>query len=113
LFYCQSKQLLQELNERYPAYVEFRKNLDRVNNRLSGIIWYDQVKPDTPVKQRSSILSLLLHIGLGFCSQGMNAAFGCYKTQRYTATHLAVHHSGFGSPVGCGEARTASFEKSE
>jgi len=56
-----------------------------------------QAKPDNPVKKLSLFLLLLLHIGLDFCNLGMNAVFGCYKTQRYTAKYPAVPHSGFGS----------------
>ena len=49
------------------------------------------------LQQTLSILLLLLHIGLDCCNSDMNAVFGCYKTQRYTAKYPAVLHSGFGN----------------
>ncbi len=67
---------------------------------MLGRMWasmYGQVKPDTPVKLLLSIMLLLLHIDLDFCNPGMNAVFGCYKTQRYTAKCPAMLHSGFGN----------------
>jgi hypothetical protein len=47
-----------------------------------------------PVKPHFSTFQFLSHIGLGFCSPGINTVVGCDKTWKYTVVPLAELCSG-------------------